>query len=195
MRPMDGSIAWRAALILGVAVAVVAVVLGAALPREFFEDYGWAAGPAVWAGCALLTAAVLRLPLVPALAGAALVVFSFSPRLWLALPALYLVGMGMLLSAASTNTVLQSIVPDELRGRVASLYVVAFIGVSPIGALLSGWLAEHFGPPATLAGCGVLTLAAALFYASRLAAIRREIRPVYEQMGIISTDTALRQDQ
>jgi hypothetical protein len=72
MRAMDGSIAWRAALIMGVAVAVVAVVLGAALPREFFEDYGWAAGPAVWAGCALLTAAVLRLPLVPALAGAAL---------------------------------------------------------------------------------------------------------------------------
>ena len=72
MRAMSGSIAWRAALIQGAAVAVVAVALGAALPREFFEDYGWAAGPGLWAACALLTAALLRLPVVPTLAGAAL---------------------------------------------------------------------------------------------------------------------------
>jgi hypothetical protein len=72
MGAMDRSIAWRAALILAVSLAVVAVVLAAALPHEFFEDYGWAAGPGVWAACALLTAAVLRLPVVPTLAGAAL---------------------------------------------------------------------------------------------------------------------------
>ncbi|HZQ72400.1 MAG TPA: MFS transporter [Burkholderiales bacterium] len=118
-------------------------------------------------------------------AGGALVVFSFAHSLWLALPALYFVGMGLMLSAASTNTVIQSIVPDELRGRVASLYVMAFIGMSPVGAFLSGSLAEHIGPPATLAGCGVVALGAALAYASRLPAIRREIRPVYERLGII----------
>src|SRR5690606_4357095 len=64
-------------------------------------------------------------------AGAALVVFSFSASLWLALPALYFVGLGLMLTAASTNTVLQSIVPEELRGRVASLYVMSFIGMAP----------------------------------------------------------------
>ena len=72
MARMDGSIAWRAALIMGAAVAVVAGGLGAALSREFFEDHGWAAGPAAWATCALLVARVLRLPVLPVLAGAAL---------------------------------------------------------------------------------------------------------------------------
>ena len=119
-----------------------------------------------------------------ATAGVALVVFSFAASLWIALPALYFVGMGMMLTAASTNTVLQSIVPDELRGRVASLYVMSFIGVAPLGALATGWIAERFGPPATLAGCGILALCAALAYASALPAIRREIRPLYEKIGI-----------
>jgi predicted MFS family arabinose efflux permease len=62
---------------------------------------------------------------------------------------------------------------------------MAFIGMSPIGAFVSGLLAERIGPPATLACCGVLALGAALAYASRLPAIRREIRPVYEKLGIL----------
>jgi hypothetical protein len=72
MRWMDGSVAVRAALMLAGSLAVVALALGAALPREFFEVYGWAAGPGVWAACALLTAGLLRLPWLPVLAGAAL---------------------------------------------------------------------------------------------------------------------------
>ena len=119
-----------------------------------------------------------------ALAGAALLVFSFSRWLWLAVPALYFVGMGLMLTAASTNTVLQSIVPDELRGRVASLYVMSFLGMSPIGALAAGWAAEHIGAPATLAICGGLALVAAAVYALQLPRIRQEIRPVYERLGV-----------
>ena len=72
MGAMDGSVAWRAGLLMAVSVAVVALALGAALSREFFEDYGWAAGPGAWALCALLVAAVLRLPPLAVLAGAAL---------------------------------------------------------------------------------------------------------------------------
>jgi hypothetical protein len=72
MGRMDGSVAWRAALLMAASVAVVAIALGAALSREFFEDYGWAAGPGAWAVCALLVARVLRLPWLPVLAGAAL---------------------------------------------------------------------------------------------------------------------------
>ena len=68
---MDGSVAVRAALILAGSLAVVAIVLGATLSREFFEGWGWAAGPGAWAACALLTGALLRLPWVPLLAGAA----------------------------------------------------------------------------------------------------------------------------
>ena len=70
MRRVNGSVVWRAAVVQGLAVAVCGVVLGAVRPRSFFEDFGWAAGPGVWGACALLTAAVLRLPPVPVLAGA-----------------------------------------------------------------------------------------------------------------------------
>jgi MFS family permease len=119
-----------------------------------------------------------------ALGGASLLAFSFGSRLWLALPALYFVGMGLMLTAASTNTVLQSIVPDELRGRVASLYVMSFLGMSPLGALAAGWAAEHVGAPATLAVCGGIALLAAALYARQLPAIRAAIRPVYERLGV-----------
>jgi MFS family permease len=120
-----------------------------------------------------------------ALAGLGLAGFAFSSTLWLALPGLYLVGLGLLLTAASTNTVLQSIVPDELRGRVAAFYVASFLGMSPIGALAAGWIAERIGPPATLAACGLAALLAAAIYYSRLPAIRRAIRPLYDQLGAI----------
>ena len=72
MAAMDRSVAWRAVVLQGLTVAAIAVVLGAALQRSFFEDWGWLAGPGVWAACALVTAALLRLPRLPVLAGAAL---------------------------------------------------------------------------------------------------------------------------
>src|SRR5215210_1728240 len=72
MARMDRSAAWRSALLMAVAVAVVAVILGAALDESFFRSWGWLAGPGVWAACALLVAAVLRLPAGRTLLGAAL---------------------------------------------------------------------------------------------------------------------------
>ncbi len=69
---MDRSVLWRAALVQGVAVALVALALAVALPTSFFADWGWLAGPVAWLACALLTATVLGLPRVPALIGAAL---------------------------------------------------------------------------------------------------------------------------
>jgi hypothetical protein len=72
MRRVDRSAAWRAALVQALSVTVVAVALGLALPRSFFEDWGWLAGPAAWGLCALVVAAVVRLPVVTVLVGAAL---------------------------------------------------------------------------------------------------------------------------
>jgi len=118
-----------------------------------------------------------------AVAGAALCLFSFSSSLLLALPSLYFIGLGLMLTAASSNTVLQSIVPDELRGRVASLYVMSFIGMTPLGALATGWVAERIGPPHTLFICGLAGIAAAAVYRTQLGAIGRAIRPVYEKLG------------
>jgi predicted MFS family arabinose efflux permease len=129
---------------------------------------------------------LLRLmPITAAASGLALIVFSFTERLWLALPMLFLVGMGSMLSAASTNTVLQTIVEDRMRARVMSIYMMSFLGVAPLGALAAGALAEIVGPPATLALGGALALVAAFIYWQKLARIRDAIRPVYQKLGIV----------
>jgi MFS family permease len=199
-----GFLPTRCALLLLAAVAFTVHSYAALMPwfaREAFHGDSRTLGLLVGAGGLGAVSGMLYLAWRPdirglfrlvgamsAMAGAALVVFSFATRLWLALPALYLVGMGAMLTAASTNTVIQSIVPDELRGRVASLYVMSFLGVSPLGALTSGWIAEHWTPPAALAVCGIAALAASALYASQLPKIRREIRPVYYKLGIIPND-------
>jgi MFS family permease len=97
----------------------------------------------------------------------------------------YVSGMGMMLTAGSVNTVLQTIVEDRLRARVAAIYVMSFIGMSPLGALTSGWTAQYVGPPAALGIGGACALCAALAYLARLPAMRREMRPLYERLGIV----------
>jgi hypothetical protein len=72
MAAMDRGVAWRAGVILGVAIAILAIVLAVSLPRSFFVDWGWLAGPGAWAACALLAGAVLRLAPLWVLLGAAL---------------------------------------------------------------------------------------------------------------------------
>lgn len=130
-------------------------------------------------------AGLLRLiAITAAIAGLALIGFSYSTTMVVAAPLLFVVGSAMMLTAGSTNTVIQVIVPDELRGRVASLYVMSFLGVSPLGALFVGWLSEHIGPPRALALCGAGTVIGAAMYLRKLPAIREAIRPVYQQLGI-----------
>jgi len=126
-----------------------------------------------------------QIPFTTAAAGIALIVFSQSTSLLISLPMLYFVGMGAMLTAASTNTVLQTIVEDRMRARVVSIYMMSFMGMAPVGALIAGVLAESIGPPATLALGGVMALCAALAYWISLAKIRAAIRPVYLKLGIV----------
>ncbi len=125
------------------------------------------------------------IPFTGAAAAAALIVFSFATTLWLALPMLFIVGMGAMLSAASTNTVLQTIVEDRMRARVVSIYMMSFLGVTPLGALFAGMLAERIGPPTTLALGGTFAFAAAFAYWMNMAKIRAAIRPIYQKLGIV----------
>jgi MFS family permease len=118
--------------------------------------------------------------------GAAVIAFTWSAQLWVALPLVYLSGMGMMLTAGSINTVLQTIVEDRLRARIAAIYIMSFLGVSPLGALGAGWAAQYVGPPAALALGGALALCASLAYLARLPAMRREMRPVYVRLGIVA---------
>src|SRR3954467_5713820 len=71
MTPMDRSVAWRTTLLFAIALGIVAVVLAVALPRSFFEDWGWLAGPAAWAACALPAGVAFGLPPLPVRVGAA----------------------------------------------------------------------------------------------------------------------------
>jgi MFS family permease len=96
----------------------------------------------------------------------------------------------MLANFASANTLLQTLADDDKRGRVMSLFTVAFIGVAPFGNLLAGFAARHFGGGIDGASkavmvAGVVVMIGAAFFAAMLPAIRRIVRPIYEEKGII----------
>jgi MFS family permease len=85
---------------------------------------------------------------------------------------------------ASANTVLQTILEDDKRGRVMSLYATAFLGMMPVGSLCAGALAARLGAPLTIALGGSGVLAAATIFGRALPAIREDVRPIYERLGI-----------
>ncbi|MCI0436621.1 MAG: MFS transporter [Gemmatimonadetes bacterium] len=117
--------------------------------------------------------------------GAALIAVALSRTLWLSLVCLAVAGFGMMVQMASSNTVLQTIVDDDKRGRVMSLYSMAFTGMMPIGALVGGAIASALGAPATIALGGLGCLAGTAVFARQLPALRANIRPIYSRLGII----------
>ncbi len=119
------------------------------------------------------------------LLGCGLIAFSFSRYLPLSLLMMLITGFGMIVSAASCNTIVQTIVDEDKRGRVMSFYAIAFIGMAPFGSLIGGSIAHNIGAPLTLAGCGVLCIVGAVFFYYRLPQIRKSVRPIYLRMGII----------
>ncbi len=108
--------------------------------------------------------------------GLGLVCFSQSRNFWLSCALLVPTGFAMMVQMASSNTLLQMMVPDALRGRVMSLYAMMFMGMAPLGALLAGSLAEVAGAPATVAVGGGLCMLAALWFGRRLPRIRGVVR-------------------
>ena len=117
--------------------------------------------------------------------GAGLMGFALSRWLWLSLVFMTVAGFGMMVQMASTNTVIQTIVDEEKRGRVMSFYTMSFLGTAPFGSLLAGWLSTHIGAPQTVLLSGVLCLATAAWFARELPAIRELVRPIYRRMGIL----------
>ena len=111
--------------------------------------------------------------------------FSFSKNLWLSLMLIALPGFGVMVQMASINTILQTIVDDNMRGRVMSLHVTAFIGTMTLSNLLAGVTAEYLGAPHTLLLSGLLSVAVTVFFARKLPHIRRIIHPIYIRKGII----------
>lgn len=116
---------------------------------------------------------------------ASLLALSLCRTRWLAVPVLALTGFGMMVHMASSNTIVQTLVDPDKRGRVMSLYTVAFMGTAPLGSLLLGAAAGRIGVPWTLASSGVVCLGAAAWFSRRLPEIRRVARPIYARMGVL----------
>ena len=122
-----------------------------------------------------------------ALFGAGIIAFAFSRALWFSMLVLLLSGFGMMVQMAASNTVLQTIVEEDKRGRVMSFYTMSFMGMVPFGSLLAGVLASRIGAPNTLLAGGVCCIIGAILFSARLSSLRTHIRPIYVKKGIIPT--------
>jgi len=117
--------------------------------------------------------------------GAGLIAFGLSRSVWLSLMLMLFVGGSMMMQMAASNTILQTIVEDDKRGRVMSFYSMAFLGMAPFGSLLAGGLAYHIGAPRTVIFSGAICIAGAAWFASQFKAMREVVRPIYRTLGII----------
>ena len=117
--------------------------------------------------------------------GGALIAFSSSSSLWLSLAILPFSGAGFMVALAATNTVVQTVVPETLRGRVMSLYTVAFLGMAPIGSLIAGLAAERIGAQVTIAAGGIACVIVGAWFYTTIPRLRSQIRPVYAERGLL----------
>ncbi|MGA7933680.1 MAG: MFS transporter [Kovacikia sp.] len=123
--------------------------------------------------------------IAPAIFGVALITFAFSRVLWLSLLAMVLLGMSLIMQHTSGNTILQTIVEEDKRGRVLSFYLMAFISMVTFGNLLAGMLASWIGAPNTLMIGGVLCIVGSLLFIRQLPQMRNHIRPIYRKIGVL----------
>ncbi len=117
--------------------------------------------------------------------GIGLVAFSLSRTLWLSLVILPVVGAGFMMALAGTNTIVQTIVPEELRGRVMAFYTMAFLGTAPLGSLLGGVLADRLGESSAIMIGGIACVAGSVWFGMKLPGLRELVRPIYVERGIL----------
>jgi MFS family permease len=125
------------------------------------------------------------IPAAAGLCGAGIAAFALSRSLLLSMLYLFMAGFGMMTQIASSNTIIQTIVDEDKRGRVMSLYAVSLMGMMPFGSLLAGAVAEKFGVQSTLLAGATFCILAASVFATQLPRLREVVRPIYEGMGII----------
>jgi MFS family permease len=125
------------------------------------------------------------IPISSAVFGIGLIAFSFSRIFALSMFLLFITGLGMILQMASSNTILQTIVDDDKRGRIMSLSVMAMMGTAPFGGLLAGALADRIGAPNTLLIGGVCCVIGAYLFTRKTPGIKKVLRPIYIKLGIL----------
>lgn len=117
--------------------------------------------------------------------GAGLIGFGLSRSLWVSLPLMLVTGYSMMQQMAASNTIMQTIVHEDKRGRVMSFYTLSFLGVAPFGSLMAGGVASRLGAPLTVIIGGVLCILVAIWFSLQLKDIRRVVRPIYVELGIV----------
>jgi MFS family permease len=117
--------------------------------------------------------------------GSSLFLLAFARSAFVAVPLLVMAGFGMMAQMASSNTVLQTVVDDDKRGRVMSFYTMAFMGTAPFGGLMMGAFAQRFGVPVAIGLGGAARVVAAFVFGTRLPVLRALVRPIYEAAGIL----------
>ncbi len=125
------------------------------------------------------------IPVAAVVFGIGLISFGLSQVFWLSLLTMLVTGFGMMQGLTSSNTIIQTLVDEKMRGRVMSYYTMAFVGMAPFGSLLAGTLAHAIGAQRTVIVSGVACILGGIWFTTRLTAIRREMRPIYQQLGIV----------
>jgi len=116
-----------------------------------------------------------------------LIAFSSSRILAVSLISLAVVGLGGVLTMASSNTLLQSLVDEDKRGRVMSIFTMAFTGTAPVGQLLIGWVAGFNGPAVTLVASGIICIAVGAVFFRMLPGLRAAAAPVLARITMVET--------
>jgi MFS family permease len=180
--------------LMGMSYSVLMPVFAKDVLNGGSHTYGFlmgAAGFGALLGALFLASreSVLKLGrIVPAAAilfGTGLILLSFSRVFPLSLVLMIFVGLGMMLQAAATNTILQTITDDDKRGRVMSFYTMAIMGTAPFGSLIAGGMAKIIGTPGTILAGGITTIFGAMLFLRKLPELKTLVRPIYVKMGII----------
>jgi MFS family permease len=180
--------------LMGMSYSVLMPVFAKEILHGGSNTYGFlmgAAGFGALMGALFLASrkSILKLGrIVPASAivfGAGLLALSVSRIFPLSLILMVFIGLGMMMQAAASNTILQTITDDDKRGRVMSFYTMAIMGTAPFGSLIAGWLAKMIGTPGTIFAGGLSCIIGALFFLRKLPELKAIVRPVYVKMGII----------
>jgi MFS family permease len=129
-----------------------------------------------------------RIAISAAVFGGGLILVGVSRSLTFSLLLMIVTGFGMMQQMAASNTILQTIAADDKRGRVMSFYTLSILGMNPIGSLLAGGVAARIGVPVTMIGAGAICLAGAVWFYWKLPEIRRVIRPIYRELGILPAE-------
>lgn len=128
---------------------------------------------------------IRMIPIAAVVFAAGLIVLGISRVFWLSALGVLIAGMGMMQGMAASNTVIQTLVTEDKRGRVMSYYTMAFVGMAPFGSLLAGTMASIVGAQWTVIGNGIVVLLGAAWFFAQRPKLRRAVRPIYEELGIL----------